>query len=150
LIMVRLHWINTYLPLIVPGAASAWGIFMMRQYVATLPTEMLEAARMDGAGEFGIYWRIVLPVIQPALAAWGILGFVGTWNDFLWPMIVLRGREMYTLMVAVATLPTSQGFDVPWGVIMAGATFAVAPLLILYAAGQRFFESGLTMGAMHG
>jgi ABC-type glycerol-3-phosphate transport system permease component len=150
LIMVKLHWINTYTPLIIPGAASAWGIFMMRQYIASVPTEMLEAARIDGSSEFGIYWQIVMPVIQPALAAWGILGFVGTWNDFLWPMIILRSREMFTLMVAVASMPTARGFDTPWSVIMAGATVAVLPLMVLYAAGQRFFESGLTMGALHG
>ncbi len=150
LVMVRLHWINTYWPLIIPGAASAWGIFMMRQYIMTVPTEMLEAARIDGCSEFGIYWRIVLPVVRPALAVWGTLGFVGTWNDFLWPMIILRSREMYTLMVSVATLPTAQGFDTPWGAIMAGATLCIAPLLVIYAFGQRFFESGITLGAVHG
>lgn len=150
LIMVKLKWINTYWPLIVPGAASAFGIFLMRQYISSVPTEMLEAARMDGCGEFGIFWRIVLPVIRPALATQAILGFVGGWNDFVWPSIILRSREMYTLMVAVAKLPTAQGFDTPWGVIMAAATFAVVPSLLIFALAQRFFLSGITLGAVRG
>lgn len=148
--MVRLGWVNTFLPLIIPGAASAFGIFLMRQYITGIPTELLEAARLDGAGEFGVFWRIVLPIMKPALAALGTLSFVGSWNEFVWPLIILREPNMHTIMVSVSRLPTAQGFNTPWGVIMAGAAVAVIPTLLVFVFAQRFIISGLTMGSVRG
>ncbi len=150
LIMVRLGWVNTYWPLIIPGAASAFGIFLMRQYITGIPTELLEAARLDGASEFGVFWRIVLPIMKPALAALGTLSFVGSWNDFVWPLIILREPNMHTIMVSVSKLPTVQGFNTPWGVIMAGATVAVLPTLLVFLFAQRFIISGITLGSVRG
>ena len=150
LIMVRLGWVNTFLPLIIPGAASAFGIFLMRQYCASIPTELLEAARLDGASEFGVYWRIVLPIMSPALAALGTLNFVGSWNDFVWPLIILRDPSIQTIMVSIARLPTAQGYNTPWGVIVAGATVAVIPTLLVFIFAQRYIVSGLTAGSIRG
>lgn len=148
--MVRLGWVNTYWPLIIPGAASAFGIFLMRQYIVGIPTELLEAARLDGASEFGVFWRIVLPIMKPALATLGTLSFVGSWNDFVWPLIILREPSMHTIMVSVSKLPTATGFNTPWGVIMAGATVAVLPTLLVFALAQRFIISGITLGSVRG
>jgi ABC-type glycerol-3-phosphate transport system permease component len=150
LIMRRLHWINTYWALIVPRAATAIGIFFMRQYIVNFPTEIMEQARMDGCREFRIFWRILLPVISPALAAWATISFIARWNDFMWPLLLMRSKEMYTLMVSIAVLPVSEGLSTPWPVIMAGSTIAVLPLLCVYFVLQRFQVSGLMLGAVKG
>ena len=150
LIMKRLGWINTYWALIVPRAATAIGIFYMRQYIASFPTEIMEQARIDGCGELGIYGRMVLPVILPALAAWSTIAFIARWNDFMWPLLLMRSKNMYTLMVSISILPVSEGLSTPWPVIMAGTTIAVAPLIIVYVIMQRYQVSGLTLGAVKG
>jgi ABC-type glycerol-3-phosphate transport system permease component len=150
LIMRRLGWINTYWALIVPRAATAIGIFYMRQYISGFPTEVMEQGRIDGCGEFGIYWRVVLPSVFPALAAWATISFIARWNDFMWPLLLMRSKEMYTLMVSISILPVSEGLSTPWPVIMAGTTIAVLPLICIYFVLQRFQVSGLTLGAVKG
>lgn len=150
LIMRRLGWINTYWALIVPRAATAIGIFYMRQYIASFPTEVMEQARIDGCGELRIYRQMVLPVILPALAAWATIAFIARWNDFMWPLLLMRSKNMYTLMVSISILPVSEGLSTPWPVIMAGTTIAVAPLICMYIIMQRFQISGLTLGAVKG
>jgi ABC-type glycerol-3-phosphate transport system permease component len=150
LIMRRLGWINTYWSLIVPRAATAIGIFYMRQYISGFPTEIMEQGRIDGCGEFGIYWRVVLPAVFPALAAWATISFIARWNDFMWPLLLMRSKEMYTLMVSISILPVSEGLSTPWPVIMAGTTIAVLPLICVYLVLQRFQVSGLTLGAVKG
>ena len=150
LIMRRLGWINTYWALIVPRAATAIGIFYMRQYISGFPTEIMEQGRIDGCGEFGIYWRVVLPAVFPALAAWATISFIARWNDFMWPLLFMRSKEMYTLMVSISILPVSEGLSTPWPVIMAGTTIAVLPLICVYFFLQRFQVSGLTLGAVKG
>jgi len=150
LIMRRLGWINTYWALIVPRAATAIGIFYMRQYISGFPTEIMEQGRIDGCGEFGIYWRVVLPAVFPALAAWATISFIARWNDFMWPLLLMRSKEMYTLMVSISILPVSEGLSTPWPVIMAGTTIAVLPLICVYLVLQRFQVSGLTLGAVKG
>ena len=150
LIMRRLGWINTYWALIVPRAATAIGIFYMRQYISGFPTEIMEQGRIDGCSEFGIYWRVVLPAVFPALAAWATISFIARWNDFMWPLLLMRSKEMYTLMVSISILPVSEGLSTPWPVIMAGTTIAVLPLICVYLVLQRFQVSGLTLGAVKG
>jgi len=150
LIMKRLGWINTYWALIVPRAATAIGIFYMRQYIASFPTEIMEQARIDGCSELRIYSRLVLPVVLPALAAWATIAFIARWNDFMWPLLLMRSKDMYTLMVSISILPVSEGLSTPWPVIMAGTTIAVAPLLCVYVIMQRYQVSGLTLGAVKG
>jgi ABC-type glycerol-3-phosphate transport system permease component len=148
-VMATLGWVNTFYALIIPGAANAFGIFFMRQYINTVPDELLDAARIDGCTDFGIYRRIVLPVIVPALTTLAIMNFIGSWNDFLWPLIILRTYKMYTLLVAINLLPAAQ-FNTPWAAIMAGSTISVVPLVIVFFFLQRWFISGVTLGAVRG
>jgi ABC-type glycerol-3-phosphate transport system permease component len=150
LIMRRLHWINSYLALIVPRAATAIGIFYMRQYIMDFPTELMEQGRLDGCREFRIYWQIVLPSISPALAAWATISFIARWNDFMWPLLLMRSKQMYTLMVSIAILPVSEGLSTPWPVVMAGSAIAVLPLICVYFILQRFQVSGQMLGAVKG
>jgi len=150
LIMKKLRWINTYWALIVPRAATAIGIFYMRQYITGFPGEILEQGRLDGCREIRIYWQLVLPSVSPALAAWATISFIARWNDFMWPLLLMRSREMYTLMVSISVLPVSEGLSTPWPVIMAGTTIAVVPLIFVYFVLQRFQVSGLTLGAVKG
>ncbi len=146
-IMSFLHLVNTYWALILPGAASALSIFFMRQYLGTLPNAVLEAARIDGSSEFGIYLWIVLPMSVPALAALAILDFIGSWNDFLWPLVMLRTPDMQTITLAVPSLEAA-GFNIPWGAIMAGSVVAIVPLLLIFLAFQRYFVAGITLGSV--
>jgi ABC-type glycerol-3-phosphate transport system permease component len=146
-IMSALHLVNTYWSLILPGAASGLGIFFMRQYLSSLPSAILEAARIDGSSELGVYLWIVLPMSTPALAAWAILAFVGSWNDYLWPLVMLRTPDMQTITLAVPSMEAA-GFNIPWGAIMAGSVVAVAPLLAIFLSFQRYFVAGVTLGGV--
>jgi multiple sugar transport system permease protein/cellobiose transport system permease protein len=149
-IMRAFGWINNLLALIVPTAATAIGIFYMRQYISSFPGEVMEQARIDGAGNFRIYWQIALPVVTPALGVWASLAFIARWNDFFWPLLFMRSREMYTLMVAISVLPVSEGLATPWPVIMAGTTIAVVPLIIAFLLLQGLQREGLAIGAVKG
>jgi ABC-type glycerol-3-phosphate transport system permease component len=146
-IMARLHLVNTYWALIIPGAASGLGIFFMRQYISTLPNAVLEAAQIDGCPAHGIFWRIILPMSGPALAALAILDFVGSWNDYLWPLVMLRTQDMQTITLAVPALEAS-GFNTPWGAIMAGSVVAVLPPVLIFLVFQRYFVAGVTLGGV--
>ena len=139
--------INTYWALIVPGLFSAYGVFLMRQVMKTLPSESVEAAKMDGCREFGIYWRIMLPLDKPDLAVLGIFSFVGNWNDFFWPLVVLNDPKMYTLPVG---LPTLQAQWTDYGLLMAGAVLAALPTIVVFLAFQKYFLQGITVGAIKG
>lgn len=149
MLMRSLGWLNTYLPLIVPSAVNAFGIFWMRQYIqSAIPNDLMDAARIDGAHEFRIYWNVVVPVISPALAALAIMTFMNKWNDFFWPLIILKDKTKYTLPVALSTL---QGlYSREEGVRILGATLAVLPILIVFLLSARRFMSGLTAGAVKG
>lgn len=142
IIMSKLHWIDTYYPLIIPGIANAFGIFWMRQYCLSLSNELLDAARIDGAGEFGIFWRIVLPVIRPALASLAIFVFLDSWNSFLGPLVFLRSQEKFTVQLWLSVI-ARQGNVVQPVIVMAGSVLASVPIVILFATLQRHFVSGL-------
>ncbi len=144
----RIGLIDTLGGVILPGTAVVFGIFLMRQYIQTLPSELEEAARVDGAGEFRIFWEIILPLCKPAVAALAIFTFVRFWNDFLWPLIVLNKAQNYTLTVGVANL---QGeFMTDWGVIFSGAALAALPMIAFFLAFQKYFLEGVRMGAIKG
>ena len=130
--------------LIIPGLASAFGIFMMRQFISSLPTELLEVAKIDGARELRIFWSIVVPLSTPAMAALGIFTLINAWNDFLWPLVVLRDATQRTLVVGLAGLQSE--FGVNYGLVMAGSVLTVLPLLVLYLLFQPYFVEGLRMG----
>lgn len=147
-LMVGWGWLNTYWVMIVPFAASAFGIFLARQYCLALPTELMEAARMDGAAELGIFFRIALPNLKPAIAVLGIIFFNGAWNDFLWPLIVLNDRNLYVVNLALPTLRGPYGDQ--YGLVLAGAVLATLPVILIFITMQRYFIEGLMAGALKG
>lgn len=148
-VLCHLHAVNTYWAMIVPGAASAFGIFWMRQYASeNVHTDLLDAARIDGCGEFEIYWRVVLPIMKPALAALGILQLISVWNNLMWAFIVLRTESMYTLPLVIYLLNGEN--RTPFELIMAASLVATLPLVIGFLCFQRYFIQGITAGAIKG
>lgn len=146
--MRALGLINTYGGVIVPAAASIFGIFLVRQFALSLPDSLIEAARIDGAGEFRIYWSVALPLLRPILVTLAVFTFMGTWNDFMWPLIVLTDDSMYTLPVALATLARERVQDNE--LMMAGAVVTTLPVLVVFLALQRFYVRGIMMGSLKG
>ncbi|MCC7353862.1 MAG: carbohydrate ABC transporter permease [Anaerolineae bacterium] len=153
-VIVWLHWDNTFLALIVPGITGGIGaMFLIRQFLRTLPTEIMESARMDGASEPAIFWKLVMPLAKPSLAVLGIYTFVGNWNSFLWPLIVTRSKEMRTLPVGLSLIKefiSSQSQSVGSPQYMAGATVASVPTILAFLLFQRYFLKGITIGAIKG
>lgn len=140
---------NSLWALIVPGLVTAWVIFLMRQYMKTIPSEMLDAARIDGASELAIFLRIVLPISKPGLSALGIFIFMYHWNDFLWPLIVIEDAPIRTLPLGLALF--SEGFGIArWNLVMAATVLTVLPILIVFAIAQRNFIEGITLGSLKG
>lgn len=149
MIMSKLGWVDTLQALIVPGLASAFGIFWMRQHIAsTVSDELLQAARIDGAGSWQIFWQIAFPLVRPAAFVLGLLGFVTSWNDFLWPFIILKSPEKYTAQIAIKALQNSYVVDL--GLAMAGSFLATVPLLVLFAFVGRRLVTGIMDGAFKG
>jgi multiple sugar transport system permease protein len=144
LMVNKLGLFNTYWAMIVPALSSAFGIFMMRQYISSLPTELIESAKMDGASELRIFWSIVIPLSLPGMAALGIFTVMNAWNSFLWPLVVLRSNEMRTLVVGLATVQSE--FNINYGLVMAGSMLTVMPLLVIYIVFQPYFVEGLRLG----
>ena len=143
----RLHWLNTYQVQIVPFLAPVFGLFMVRQYLLSVPDEIIEAARMDGAGEWSIYWRIIVPLLRPVLAALGVLEFLMMWNSFVWPQVMADASNVAPLPVTLPTLTDRTLGIVPlYGEIMAGSVLAIVPLIIVFLRYQRAFVSGVTYG----
>lgn len=149
LTIANLGWLNTYQGIIVPGASVAFGTFLFRQHFLTLPTEILEAARMEGAGHLQLLGRIVLPLSQSILVTVSLISLVNKWNDFLWPLIVTNQTHMRVLPVGLAYLYDQEGTN-QWGIIMAGTIFVVLPILVIFVWAQRHIISGLTAGATKG
>jgi multiple sugar transport system permease protein len=140
--------VNTYAGALVPWLASVFGIFMVRQYALTIPDEILEAARIDGAGELRIFVSVVLPVLKPIIVTLAVLTFLGSWNDFMWPLIVLTDHDVQTLPVALAALSREHVQDAE--LMMAGAVITVLPVLLLFLALQRYYVRGLLVGSVKG
>jgi ABC-type glycerol-3-phosphate transport system permease component len=149
IIMRDLKWIDTFWPLIIPGAANAFGIFFMRQYIMSVSNELMDAARIDGAGEFTIFWRIILPIIAPGLTSLGLIFFMGSWNDFIGPLIYLKSPEHFTLPLIIRSLIGPVGRTV-YDVQMATSVISLIPLLIIFLIFQRRFVEGITAGAIKG
>lgn len=147
LVMVKLHWIDTYLAIIIPGCVGAFGIFWMRQYMhSNVPDDLVSAARIDGCSEFGIYWRVALPVARPALAALGIMQLISSWNNLMWAFIVLRTPSMFTLPVVIYLL--NGEIRTPYGMLMAGGLLTTLPLVLAFLLFQKQFIAGITAGAI--
>jgi multiple sugar transport system permease protein len=146
LMLNKMGFINTYLGVIIPGMAGIFGIFLIRQFAMSIPDSLIEAARIDGASDLRIYWSLILPLCKPILITLGIFTFMGTWNDFLWPLIVMTDDSMYTLPVALANLSLEHVQDTE--LMMAGAVMTIAPVLILFAAVQKYYISGIMAGGL--
>lgn len=148
LMMVSIRWLDTYWAIIIPGAISAFGCFFMRQSMLAVPNDLVDAARIDGASDWGIFWRIGLPLARGALSVLAVLVFLGSWNDYLWPLVVLRTTEMFTYPVGLATLVGL--YKVEYGMILAGAFLATLPILTIFIAGRNMLLDNLTIGAIKG
>lgn len=143
MLSTKLQWVDSYWGIMFPGVMSAFGVFLMRQFFQGVPDDLLDAARIDGLSEFGIYWRIALPLVKPALAALAIFTFLGNWNAYLWPLIVIRSQDMQTLPVGVSLFSSEAGSDYQY--IMAAAALATIPVLIVFAIFQRQIIRGIAL-----
>jgi len=148
LLIIRLGWYDQLIGVIIPFCAGVFGIFLMRQFISTIPDELLDAARVDGASELVIWWRIVLPLSRPALATLAIFTFQGNWNAFLWPLILLDSKDKWTLMLALVRY--GREYSTEWPLLMAGVVIAILPLFVVFLALQRYFFRGITVGAVKG
>jgi multiple sugar transport system permease protein len=146
LILKTLGWLNSWTGLIVPGISSVFAIFLLRQFMSEIPEEILESARIDGCTEFQTFWNVVLPLCLPALATLAIFNFIGAWNDFLWPLIIMLREDMQTLPVMLANLNGQYNTD--WGLLMAGAVVVVTPVIIVFLFAQRYYIEGIAAGAV--
>lgn len=148
LLVRHLGLINTYAGLLLPALATAFGVFLMKQFISTVPDSLIEAARIDGCSEFMIFWRIIFPVSKPAVATLAILSFTSNWNSFLWPLLVMVDNRRWTLPVGLAGI--NDNFFADYGMTMAGAAGAAIPMIVLFLTLQRYFLKGLTLGAVKG
>jgi len=148
LLMHTFGWLDTYQAIVIPGAINAFGVFFLRQTMLFIPRELLDAGRMDGCSEFGLYWRVGLPLSGAGLSVLAVLFFLGSWNNYLWPVIVLRTMTKFTIPVGLATLIGL--YKQEWGMVLAGAFLATLPIFILFMLGRKQFVAGLTSGAVKG
>jgi multiple sugar transport system permease protein len=148
-LMTRLGLVNTYLGMIAPGLSAPFGVFLMRQFIQTLPTELIEAATIDGCSEIGVFRRIILPLSKPGLAVLGIFVFMGQWNAFLWPLIVISSSEMMPLTVGFALLANRE-LRVNYGALMAAGTYMALAQVVVFFAFQPYFVQGITVGGLKG
>lgn len=148
LMLKHMGLVNSYAGALVPWLASVFGIYLVRQYALTIPDEMLEAARIDGAGELRIFASVVLPLLKPIVVTLAVLSFLGAWNDFMWPLIVLTDHDVQTLPVALAALSREHVQDAE--LMMAGAVITVLPVLLLFLLLQRYYMQGLLVGSVKG
>ncbi|MCI3918831.1 carbohydrate ABC transporter permease [Paenibacillus sp. TRM 82003] len=139
---------NTYTAIVLPTLVSVGNIFLMKQYMSTLPSSLIAAARIDACSEFGIFWRVILPMAKPGLAVLAIFTFVTSWNDFFWPLLVTSSDSMRTIQIGLASFVFSESTD--FGAIMAGATIGALPMIILFFSLQKYFLQGITIGAVKG
>ncbi|NED99434.1 carbohydrate ABC transporter permease [Phytoactinopolyspora halotolerans] len=141
-------WLDSYYGLILPGAVSAFGVFLLRQYMLTIPDELLDAARVDGAGEFRVFWQVVLPLTGPALAATAIFTFMYAWEDFLWPLIIISSPDHYTMPLGLAMFVVKN--RTAWDMLMAGSVVATIPVIVIFMIFQRRFIKGISMTGIKG
>jgi arabinosaccharide transport system permease protein len=147
-LMISMNLINTYTAVILPAVVAPVAVFFFRQYAIGLPKELMDSARIDGATEYGIFFKIMLPLMTPSMAAMAILQGLGAWNNFLWPLIVLRSNDMFTLPIGLATLLTPYGNN--YDILIAGSVMTIIPIIILFIFFQRYFVAGLTVGGVKG
>lgn len=149
-LMYHLGWLDSYLAILVPGMVSVFGMFLFRQAMLAVPDELLHAGRVDGCSELRLWWDIALPIVRPMVGAFTLLAFLGNWNSFLWPQIVLQDERKYTLPIGLANMIGMPAFETQYGVLMAGTLLSVLPVMMLFFILQRDFVSGLASGAVKG
>jgi arabinosaccharide transport system permease protein len=145
---VAFKMMNTYWGVVIPFAVSPFTIFFFRQFAVGVPKDFMDAGRIDGCSEYGIFFRLMVPLMAPAFGAMAILAALGSWNNFIWPLIVLRGSNMFTLPIGLSSLLTPYGNN--YNILLSGSIISVVPLLILFIVFQRYFISGLTVGGVKG
>jgi multiple sugar transport system permease protein len=150
ILMRQLGLVDTLAGLILPAAFTAWGTFLMRQFMLSIPREIEEAARMDGASFWRIYVQIILPLSRPVIATLGIFTFLGSWNDFLWPLITISSVENKTLPLGLTMFQSQIPIKTPWQLVMAAATFSVLPVLIVFVLGQKYYVRGIATTGLKG
>lgn len=148
--LIGQSWVNTYQAIILPGASVAFGTFLMRQSFLGLPREVLDAAKVDGAGHLRTLWDVVLPMARPVLVTFGLISVVSKWNDYLWPLVITQTQNMRTLTVGITVLFDQEGTNTDWGMVMAASIFVIFPLIVIFMFVQRFIIEGLTAGATKG
>lgn len=149
-LMTKFGWIDTFFGIIVPGAVSVFGILLFMQAMKGVPDELLQAARVDGCSEFHIWWEIALPIVRPMLGAYTLMAFLGSWNSFIWPQIILQDERKYTLPIGLANMVGTADYQSDYGILMAGTLLAIVPIAVLFFILQKDFIAGLTTGAVKG
>lgn len=149
-LMYHLGWLDTYAAIVVPGAVSVFGMLLFMQAMRGVPDELLQAGRIDGCSEFRLWWEVALPIVRPMTGAFTLLSFMGVWNSFLWPAIVLQTQTKYTLPIGLTNMAGMPQSETPYGVLMAGTLLSILPVAILFFVLQRDFISGLSTGAVKG
>jgi ABC-type glycerol-3-phosphate transport system permease component len=147
-LMHHLGWLNSYRAILAPGVISVFGLFLFSRAMGNVPDELLHSARIDGCGEFRLWWEIALPLVRPMIAAFTLLSFTASWNSFLWPQIVLQDPGKYTLPVGLANMSVLPGSQADYGPLMAGTLLSILPVVLVFFAMQRDFVAGLTSGAL--
>jgi len=148
LLMYDFGWINSYAAIIVPGSVSVLGMFLFRQAMLSVPDDLLHAARVDGCSEIRIWWEIALPIVRPMVGAYTLLSFLGAWNSYLWPQVVLQDQAKFTLPIGLAGMLSLPEYQTQYGVLMAGTLLSVLPVMLLFFVLQKDFVSGLASGAI--
>jgi len=141
---------NTYIGIILPALGWPFGVFLLKQFMQTLPGSLIDSGRIDGCSEFGIFSRIIMPLSKPGLGALAIFTFVSSWNDYVWQLIIIKEKKMYTLPLGIQIAQKIQEFEMDYGIAMAGAVLATLPVLIVFISFQKYFIKGITMGAVKG
>ncbi len=149
-IMANAGLTNTYLGLLLPSLGWPYGVFLLRQFMMTLPGALIDAAKIDGCSELSVFWRIIIPLSKPGLATLAIFTFVNSWNDYVWQLIMLKDSDMYTLPLGIQVAQKLQEFETNYGVGMAGAVLATLPVLAVFLSFQKYFTRGITLGAVKG
>jgi multiple sugar transport system permease protein len=150
MVMRELRLVDSLASLILPGIFTAWGTFLMRQFMLSLPTEIEDAARIDGCGFLDVYWRIALPLVRPVLVTLAIFTFLASWNEFLWPLIMINSIDHKTLPLGLTMFQSHMPGETPWHLIMAAATFTIIPVLLVFVLGQKYYVRGIVMSGLKG
>jgi multiple sugar transport system permease protein len=150
IMVTKLGWTNSYVGLIVPVMFNAFGTFFMRQFFLSIPRELEEAATIDGAGTLTTFWRIIMPITTPALATLGVLSFMGSWNSFLWPLLIVNDRDLMTLPVALSALQGIYPGQTQWNIVMAGTVLATIPTIVVFLFAQRWVIEGVAGSGIKG